>query len=292
MQITPTQLNMNINNALSSLYLISGDELLLTQETRNCIIAAAKLKGFSEKEIYHIESGFQIEALIESCQTQSLFYDKKLFDIRNINAKFDTAFFDFIKKNFEHAVADRLLIISTGKLTAAQQKSTWCEWIKKHGVFIPVWPIKSHELPQWIINRGKQYQLTISNNIALRLAHFTEGSLLGTQQALEKLHMLYPGANITHEQLRSVLCDHARFTVFDLENAMAQKNIQKITRIMARLEQIDEEPTLVLWAICRKLREQNAIQALQQAAYADEIIKGARTGNVWQELLKTVISDQ
>ena len=59
-------------------------------------------------------------------------------------------------------------------------------------------------------------------------------------------------------------------------------------RILTRLEQTGEEPTLVLWAICRKLRENSASdkakKALQKAARVDEIIKGARIGNVWQAL--------
>ena len=275
---------------LSPLYLISGDELLLVEEARGQIAAAAKSQGFLEKEIYYIDTAFRIDALMQSHQNQSLFSEKKLIDIRNPNAKFDTALTDFIKHYLDNPVDDRFIIISTEKLTPAQQKSNWCEYIKKLGIFLPIWPIKTHELPQWIIARGKKLQLTLSIDIARMLANFSEGNLLGAQQALEKLNMLYPNSEITREQLISVLSDHARFSIFDLAEAIEQNNIKKITRIITRLEQTDEEPTLVLWSISRKLREMNAITALQQAAQVDEIIKGARTGDVWQALLALSLS--
>ncbi|OGT44862.1 MAG: DNA polymerase III subunit delta [Gammaproteobacteria bacterium RIFCSPHIGHO2_12_FULL_38_11] len=287
MQLPLNQLSTHVNKKLSSLYLISGDESLLIQEARDLIIHEAKKNGFLEKEIYHIGTGFCIEKLIEINQNQSLFCNKLLIDIRNTNAKFDAAFVTFLKKYIEDSADDRLLIISTEKLTGAQQKTAWCELIKKSGVFIPVWPIKINVLPQWIIERGKKLQLKIPFDIARILANFTEGNLLSSQQALEKLNMLYPNIEITREQLISVLSDHARFNIFDLSESIIQGDIKKISRIIARLEQTGEEPTLVLWAICRKLRETATLhKALQKASHIDEIIKGARTGNVWQGLLE------
>ncbi|MCX7121255.1 MAG: DNA polymerase III subunit delta [Gammaproteobacteria bacterium] len=287
MQVALKQLSTQLSKNLSPLYLISGDEPLLIQEARDLIVHAAKLNDFFEREVCHIDSGFRIETLIGSNQNQSLFSDKKLIDIRNSNAKFDAAFVDFIKKYFENPVADRLIIISTEKLNPAQQKTTWFESIKNGGVYIPIWPIKSNELAQWIIERGRKMGLIISSDIARILANFTEGNLLSTQQALEKLNMLYPKMDITREQLISVLSDHARFNIFDLSESIAQGNVKKITRILTRLEQTGEEPTLVLWAICRKLRENHTHHnALLKAAVVDEIIKGARTGNVWQSLLE------
>src|SRR3990167_3981223 len=250
MQITQKQLITHLKQILSPLYLLSGDEPLLLQETRDEIIKAAKSHEFSEKETFYIDSGFQIEKLIESVCNGSLF--------------------------------------STDKLSAAQQKAEWYELIKQHGVIIPIWPIRSNELPAWIIERAKEFQLTFSIDVAQMLAHFSEGNILSAQQALEKLSVLYPNAAITREQLITVLFDHARFGIFDLSESIMTNNPKKIMRILTRLEQTGEEPTLVLWAICRKLRENSASdkakKALQKAARVDEIKKGARIGNVWQAL--------
>ncbi|HLB56817.1 MAG TPA: DNA polymerase III subunit delta [Coxiellaceae bacterium] len=288
MQITQKQLITHLKQILSPLYLLSGDEPLLLQETRDEIIKAAKSHEFSEKETFYIDSGFQIEKLIESVCNGSLFSTKKIIDIRNAAAKIDTVFITFLQDYFAHGTNDRVIIISTDKLSAAQQKAEWYELIKQHGVIIPIWPIRSNELPAWIIERAKEFQLTFSIDVAQMLAHFSEGNILSAQQALEKLSVLYPNAAITREQLITVLFDHARFGIFDLSESIMTNNPKKIMRILTRLEQTGEEPTLVLWAICRKLRENSASdkakKALQKAARVDEIIKGARIGNVWQAL--------
>jgi len=290
MQVSLKQLDAHIKQTLLPIYLISGDEPLFIQEARESLLLAAKAKGFSEKEICHIEPGFRTETLIGLLQNQSLFSDKKIIDIRNPNAKFDSALISFFQEYVLHPYDDRIIIISTEKLTPASQKTPWFEAIKKHGGYLPVWPIQSAEFASWIMERAKKYQLRFPIAVAQYLAHFSEGNLLSAQQAIEKLQLLYPDAEISREQLITVLSDHARFTIFDLSDALARGHTKKIIRIMNRLEQMGEEPTLVLWSICRQLRENSnsskVKKALQQAAHVDEIIKGAKTGDVWQALLE------
>lgn len=293
MQLSLKQLDTHIKKQLSPIYLMAGDEPLLIQEAREAICAAAQTQGFTEKEVCHVDSAFHFDTLIQSIQNQSLFSEKKIIDIRNPAAKFDAAITAFFQTYCTALNADRIIIISSDKLTAAQQKSACVELIKKYGVFLPIWPIQPNELPQWIIERGKKYQLKIPLDMARLLANFCEGNLLGAAQAIEKLHLLYPHAEISREQLITVLSDHARFNIFDLSQTIMQGDTKKVMRIMARLEQTGEEPALILWAICRKLRENNGAMksdhiksGLQFAAHVDEILKGAKSGDVWQALLQ------
>lgn len=294
MQISTKQLAAHLKQTLSSLYLLSGDEPLPLQEVRDHIVAAAKSRDFSEKETFYVDSSFKIETLIESVQNGSLFSEKKVIDIRNPAGKIDAQMTTFLQQYFSSAAPDRVIIMSTDKLSAAQQKSAAYELIKQHGVAIPIWSVQATELPAWIMERAKQFHLTLPIDVAQMLAYFSEGNILSAQQALEKLAVLYPNATITREQLVTVLFDHARFHIFDLSEAMTTGNSKKMVRILTRLEQTGEEPSLVLWAICRKLREnstapQNKI-ALQKAACVDEIIKGARAGNAWQAMMDLCVS--
>lgn len=289
MQLSASQLDTQLKKSLSPLYLISGDEPLLIQELRDTIFTAAKTRGFSEKEIFYVEAGFQSDTFLSASQNRNLFSEKKIMDIRNPAAKFDATFMDFFQTYFSQPGDDMIFVITTDKLTAAQQKSAWFELIKKIGCYVPVWPIKNDALPLWIIERAKKFNLTISIEMAKLLANFSEGNLLGAAQVIDKLNVLYPATTLSREQILGVLSDHARFTIFDLSDAIAKQNTKKIVRILHRLKQTDEEPTLVLWAICRKLRENSASshtkKALQQAAQVDEMIKGGRMGDVWQALL-------
>lgn len=294
MQITQKQLDAHLSQSLSSLYLISGDVPLLVQETRENVVNAAQSRGFSDKEIYHVDSGFQIDAVIKSIKNIGLFEQKKIIDIRNQSAKFDAEFVALLTEYCAQPTDDRLIIISTDKLSSAQQKSNWLELIKKSGVYVPIWSIAMDALLQWIMVRARKLTLTMSPDSAKLLATFTEGNLLATQQTLEKCQSLHPNSEITRDLLITVLSDHAHFSVFDLSDAMARHDTKKIMRILLQLEQSGEEPVLVLWSICRKIRENMTAskntarckRALQFAASVDEIIKGAKSGDAWQALLQ------
>lgn len=289
-QITLKQLPTQISNKLLPIYLLSGDAPLFIQEARDRIFFAAKSLGFTEKEVFHMDAGFRAETFIGSIQNQSLFSEKKIIDIRNPNAKFEAIIITLLQSIFSNPSDDYVIVISTDKLTAAQQKSEWCELIKKHGVFIPIWPLQLNEFPQWIDERAKKLNIHLPSTLINLLASYCEGNLLAAHQTLEKLSTLYADAEITREKLIGVISDDARFNVFDLADAMMRGTAKKVTRMITRLEQTGEEPTLILWAICRKLRENSnhpkVKKALQCAAQVDEIIKGGKTGNVWQALLQ------
>ena len=282
MQITLKQLPTQLDK---SLYLISGDESLLVQDARDMIVASLKKKGFTEKQLIHMDSGFQSEQLTLAVNNQDLFSEKKIIDIRNSNAKFDADSLATLEKYCAEKNPDQVVIITTDKLSAAQQKSTWFQLLTKNGCFIAIWPIAIDALPQWIVDRAHhKFSVKLPIDVARNLAFFSEGNLLSAEQALTKLQLLYGTAEITRDQLITVLSDHARFNVFDLSNALAQRNAKKVIRILERLEKTGEEPVLVLWSICRELRNHQRYAALQYAAKTDEIIKGAATGDVWLSL--------
>lgn len=272
----------------STLYLISGNETLLVQEARDRICKTAEKNGYREKQIIHIESGFCPEILASALQNQSLFCEKNIIDVRNPAAKFESATLHILEKFIKNP-ENQIVIISTDKLTSAQHKTPWFTLIKTKGVYLPIWPITVDKLPRWIIERGEKFNLKITLDAAKFLTHFCEGNLLSAHQAIEKCSILYPESEITRKEWMTVLADHARFNVFDLSQTLFTGNIQKISRILHKLEQTGEEPVLVLWAICRQLREKNPAhmkRALQYAASVDEIIKGAKTGSVWDALLE------
>lgn len=284
MQLSLKQLEAH-KKALPPLIFISGGEPLLVQEARELVFSHAATHDFSEREMIFMDSSFQLSSLLSSTQNHSLFSEKKIIDLRNPSEKFDTSITNFLQSFLSNPADDRLIVISTGKLTAAQQKTAWCDNIKKNALFVSIWPIKLEELPQWVMERAKQSKLTLPYDLAKMIAHFCEGNLLAAHQVIEKLNLMHANAVVTREQLIAVLSDHARFSIFDLSNAIAKRDTKKTIRIMTRLQQSGEEPVLVLWNLSKLLREKNMKQGLQKAAMVDQVIKGASIGNAWQELL-------
>ena len=77
-KLNPEQLPQALQKSLSPAYLITGDEPLLVQESCDAIRAAARKAGFTEREIFHTDAGFQWPQLLQSANSLSLFADKKI----------------------------------------------------------------------------------------------------------------------------------------------------------------------------------------------------------------------
>lgn len=323
MQLHQKQLSAHLQQPLGSIYLLSSEVPFFLSSARSAIIKAAQKQGFLDKEIFHITSGFLWENLSVAMQNRSLFSQKKLIDIRNLSAKFDTQALKILSDYFAKLNDDMMLVISTDKLTRAQQKTRWFQLIIKHGIYLPIYPISTRDLPAWILVRAKKANLQLTNESANCLAQLSEGNSYAAQQAIEKLSLLYPNQTITPNKILHVMTDQAHFSVFDLSNAVLSGNGEKVTRILTGLQQLSVEPTLILWALAKELRDlitmksqlemgvaihtvtanvwsskktlvQHALShhtvsdfyhTLRCAAHVDAIIKGAKIGDARQALL-------
>ncbi|RQM79994.1 DNA polymerase III subunit delta [Coxiella burnetii] len=324
MQLLQKQLDNHLNRqALLPLYLISGDVSLLVQETRDTIREAARQKGFHQCKLLFVETGFHWQSLTQSFDNFSLLSDKTLIELRNPKAKFDESGTQALLQYLNNPPEDKRLIIITNKLTAAQQKTKWYKAIDRSGAVISLWPLSGQSLLAWIEQRLKKAGLEADNESISLLAELTEGNLLATHQAIEKLRLLHQDESITPKAIIGVVNDNARFTIFDLTQAALMGAKSRVVRILANLYFADKEAgLLILWAITRELRLLYPLaidyqrgkpltellasqwqtrkqplrtalmrlnttiiaQLLQQAKRIDHILKGLTPGNAWQEL--------
>ncbi|MCH9743357.1 MAG: DNA polymerase III subunit delta [Gammaproteobacteria bacterium] len=254
MQINIKQLNNTINRGLSPIYLISSDVTLLSQQSRDSIKQVAKQAGFNQTELIHMNTSFDWSEFYATLQAYSLFSDKSCVDFRNPQAKFEKAGLKILQDYLAKPNPDKILIITTQKLTAAQKRSQWYKLIDKHGVILPIWPPNASELQHWIKTQLQQAQLSTSQQGIQLIAHLTEGNLLATHQAIEKLRLQYPGQTISEDQIAQGINDNSNFNVFDLMNYILQGNRLQTTRIINRLKSSGAEATLVLWALCNEIR--------------------------------------
>jgi len=215
-----------------------------------------------------------------------------------------------------------------GKLTSAQQKTKLFQTISKTGAILSIWPPSLRELPQWIRSRLTSAKITASDESIQLLAEFTEGHLLATQQAIEKLQLLYPNQPIGMHEMASVINDNARFNVFDLANAVLLGEEQRVIRIITHLRFEGIEPTLILWVLSRELRSlipmleqhehripmaqilqkewqsrkpllkaalsrldyRHLLHLLQRASEIDRMIKGFQPGHCWNALTSLALA--
>ncbi len=324
MQLTLKQLDPQLNKALLPVYLISGDVPLLQQEARQKIRDTASKQGFQEYQLLTVEAGFDWSQLANLTNNFNLFSSKIIVDCRNASAKFDDRAVKIIQHYLEIKSPDTLIIFSTNKLTAAQKRTRWYKALDAGGAVLTIWPVSNTELPRWIQARLQTKNLSADHASIKLLAELTEGNLLATQQAIEKLQLLYAKQKITEQEVMNVISNNARYHVFDLCNFALQGDKKRVVACINNLHDSGAESTFVLWALTRELRNlinlnqqlqqgtsmqqvlsrewqsrKPAVQAalknlsssqllslLQNAMHIDHVIKGITKGNAWDELMQ------
>lgn len=240
---------------MASIYLIASDVTLLQQKSRDLLREKAIQHGFQQRETHYIDTGFSWQTFFISIKNLSLFSEKVFVEINHHSAKFDEQATQHLLAYLNHAPPDKILLLLTGKLSAAQQKTRWYKAIENHGVCINIRAINKTELPRWIQQRAAALKLTLDPEAIHLLSEFTEGHLLATDQALTKLRLLHPNRKITPDVLLQVVHDNARYTIFDLGQSVLSGQLKSALRSFHGLKNTGTEPTLILWALCRELRE-------------------------------------
>lgn len=330
MKIHYDQLFTHLTRGLAPLYLIAGEEILLLQEAEKAIRAASVEAGFSERIRFTVNAEFDWVLFQKASQNASLFSEKQCIELNMSSGKISEAGKKIMLDYLQRVRTNKLLIIRTGKLDAAIQKTLWYKAAEKMGVVVPVWPLDSTKIPAWIQQRLRKVGLQADAEGLQLLAMRTEGNLLATAQEIEKLSLLYPEGRLTVEQLQEASSNNARYNVFSLVDAVLQGKPPAIIRILRGLKEEAVEPILVLWALAREARQwakwlqavkkgqmlaqvlagnfviekrkplitrvlqQHSLDSiyhcLQRAAQIDKMIKGAAMGAVWDELNMLALS--
>lgn len=274
---------------LLPVYLINGDSPLLAQEIRDVIRKTASKKGFYQHELFFINNNFNWEQFSNTANNFSLFSEKTFLEIRNAKGNFNEIGTKTLLHYLDNIPDDKLLLIVTGKLTTAQQKTKWFKTVESIGAIITIWPVNRHELPHWIAKRLQGANLKADTESIHLLADLTEGNLLATQQAIEKLQLLYPTTLITAKEMTEVINDNTHFNVFDLTNYALAGSQKQTLRVLSSLRATGTEAILVLWSLTRELRQLYSLaQQLNDGATMTQVLS-----TQWQSrkaLLKTALS--
>ena len=235
MKLKTEYLAKHLSERLLPVYLVSGDETLLIQETCDQIRSAAKDKGFTDRELMHGEPG-DVDTLLFASETMSLFAEQKAYEFRLLNAPtadFSKAFLSWC----ENPPEDQFLLISCAKLDKKAKNKAWYKKLEQLGVHIEIWPIDAKELPSWLAMRAKMKGLKLDSEAIQVFADRIEGNLLAAQQEVERLSLLYADSgSITADMMREYVGDNSRFNSFELLEASFTGDAKRLTRILTGLK--------------------------------------------------------
>jgi len=273
MKIQLQQLPLYLKKEIASLYLVSGDEFLLVQEACDAIRKHAKESGYTEREVFYIESGSNWEQFLNSINNSSLFGDKALIELR-LKGKITDAGKKILQNYANQPAPDKIVLIISNKLDSSQQKTAWFKAVDANGIFLPIWPLEPTKLPLWIANRLKLTGIRTDNQGIQVIVDHVSGNLLAAAQEIEKLLLLYGQGDLTADQISTAVTDNARFNIFNLLDAAINHNIAIVNRIFDNLKNENVEPVIILWAITNELRSLiNISFSLQQGINIDQAMK-------------------
>lgn len=329
-KLYPEKLAGQLSGTLAPLYIVSGEEPLLVQEACDTIRLAAREKGFTERELYHIDPKFDWGQLHNAANSMSLFSEQKILEVRMPTGKPGDKGGKALVEYANAPAPDNLLLIVTGKLDGSVQRSKWFKALDKVGMHVATWPIDAVKLPRWITQRLSQAGLSAGSGAAELLASRIEGNLLAAVQEIEKLKLLATDGKVSTELMASVVADSARYDVFGLSDKALNGDTPGAVKTLHGLKSEGTEAIPILWALTRDIRQllqvaqateqgkhldtalkqagiwakrqplaKNALrrlkaarleQLLRQANGIDRAIKGMRSGAVWDELLDLVLN--
>jgi len=225
MKISREQLDHHLEKGLSAVYFISGDETLLVNEACDLVRLKAKASGFDERKLFHAETGFDWQSFLSASDNFSLFSEKTLIELRIPSGKPGDAGSKAIQAYINDTPEDSILLIISGKIERAATNSKWYKAIDKAGVTTQIWPIDLAQLPSWIDQRLKKFEMSATREGIQMMVDHVQGNLLAASQEVEKLHLLYQGQELTVEQISEAITDHARFDPFTLADNLLGTNM-------------------------------------------------------------------
>jgi DNA polymerase-3 subunit delta len=259
MQLRLDALETHLTKGLAGLYVVYGDEHLLAMEACDRIRAAARAAGFTDRNVFTVERGFDWSSLLGASQSMSLFGDKQLVELRIPTGKPGKEGAEALKILADAVNPDTLTLVTLPRLDAATQKSGWFTALSDAGVALKIDPVERAQLANWVGQRlSQQGQRVAAGEEGRRALQFiaerVEGNLLAAHQEIQKLGLLYPEGALSFEQVQDAVLNVARYDVFKLNEAMLAGDVARLSRMLDGLRGEGEAAVLVLWAVVEEVR--------------------------------------
>jgi DNA polymerase-3 subunit delta len=316
LKLTADALPGHLEQQLLRVYLISGDDPLLTGEAADAIRASARAKGFTERDVHFMERGSDWDDVRASASNMSLFGSRRVVEIRMPTGKPGVAGGAALVSMLAIDDRDTVFLIMTPRLDRDVQSANWVKAVESNGAWVQVWPIDADRMTAWVRGRARRLGLDIAADGIEVLSERTEGNLLAAHQELEKLKLVAQPGQITADTILASVGDSARFDVFQLGESVLAGDTERALRMLAGLHAEGVEATLVLWALTKAVRdlwgsvtaapgarprawgrqaaalEKGARRASRlpfsalaiRASRADRMIKGRLFGDAWDEM--------
>lgn len=261
MQLRLDALEAHLAKSLAPLYVITSDEHLLALEAADKIRKTARAQGLTERDVLIVERYFKWGELLAANQSQSLFGDRKLVELRIPTGKPGKDGGQALQEYVSSLNPDNVTLITLPKLDWQTQKSAWVAALQQAAVYIDIPLVERAHLPAWIGTRLAAQRQSADRQSIDFIADRVEGNLLAAHQEIQKLALLHPEGKLSFEQVQDAVLNVARYDVFKLNEAMLAGDATRLVRMIEGLKGEGEALPLVLWAMAEEIRTLLKIKA-------------------------------
>ena len=323
MRLTAEQFLERPPKALSALYVIHGAEPLAALEAADRLREIARNTGYSEREVFTAESGFDWSRLLGASNALSLFATLRLLEVRIPGGKPGKEGGAALEKYCQRLPEDTVTLVLLPEMDWQMKQAKWFGALEAVATMIEAMPVAREHLPRWLAGRLARQQQSANADALEFLADRVEGNLLAAQQEIRKLALLCPPGEISLEVLEDSVANVSRFNPFQLVSAMydnadgndSSNKVARIYRMLEGMKAEGEAPPLILWVLSNEVRmlmrlrgftrggrpphpakarelervsrkhSQASLTALNlQAARIDRMIKGLDNSDPWNAL--------
>ncbi len=289
MQLRVEELERHLSGSLNALYVVHGDEPLQSLEAADAIRAAARTKGYLEREVLTAERGFDWKQLVASGASMSLFSSKKLIELRIPGGKPSTEGAPAIVQYCAALAPDVLTIVTLPRLDRKAQDSAWFKALTHKGALINTFQVERAQLTRWIAARLARQKQKADQATLQFLADSVEGNLLAAHQEIQKLGLLFPPGELAFDPVCSAVLNVARYDAFKLNEAMLAGDTVRLARMLDGLKSEGEAPPKILWVLAEEIRAVAKVQA--GLASGENLQQLYRNNRVWGDLRQRLVTE-
>lgn len=254
MRLTAEQLLERPPKLLGSLYVIHGAEPLAAMEAADVLRALALATGYTEREVFTAESGFDWSRLRTAGSELTLFATQRLLELRIPTGKPGKEGSEAIAQYCERLPEDTVTLVLLPEIDWQGKQTKWFGALEAKASMIEAAAVDRSRLPLWLKGRLARQQQSVDAEGLEFLADRVEGNLLAAQQEIKKLALLCPPGEISLSLLEDSVANVSRFNPFQLVVAIHQGDVIRIQRMLDGLKAEGEAPPLILWVLANEIR--------------------------------------
>ncbi|MGB1972370.1 MAG: DNA polymerase III subunit delta [Flavobacteriaceae bacterium] len=215
----------------SPIYLLMGKETFFIDQISNQLIEKVveeAAKDFDLTVLYGKETS--VEQILEAAKRFPMMGDRQLIVVRE--AQYLEKTLELLEPYLANPQQQTVLVLCYMHKTVDKRKKIY-KSILKQGLILESKPLNDYKIGSWIEQRGKTFGFSLHPHAVALLVTFLGSNLSKIDKELEKLSLnIEEGSVVTTEEIERFIGFSKEFNSFELNNALAQRNLTLAFRIV------------------------------------------------------------